>query len=492
MHSKRIRRFHEILISELLNEKWDLFFGISLMALSKLTVLAERRLMDHDINDATRITNIENCKRLSFVKRQLIILNVSFKTFQILVAFIVLRIKYYSKNTEKRNRVLASDNLFLGDFARSFEGFLGLTKSIGKTGFISFLQPIDLKSKIRHESDNLIITTGVKVTFSTALKIFGFLFVKVPAVLKKISFLSSFTTKELSFFFFHFVRNLLYVQYANEIADKINPAAIVLCRDDAYYAIFIDAFNKKNISTVHVIHGTSINDEMTTTPKLAKYISCGGGREIELFSKEVDKRFLLDIGAPLQVVYKNNLITENKKNYELLIIGSFELWIIYDYFLKVFAEARAIFKTKKTLLRHHPNIPPNKKRFLEQSIGQCTISLGRTLTEDIADAEIIICCSTDSLQSCLMNYKKVIFFPPSDGDTFYYAGSFSNVLPNLIVAGTGSEIINGIEYFEKTEFTFNTDEYNEKLLYLFGEMDIKEITSNFENAFKKVRQDYSH
>lgn len=488
MHSQAIRQFQASLLDSLQKKGWHGRLGVSVECLAKIQVLAIRRLIDKDGKDRSRMTGLPIGSPLSFRIR--IVTSLCWLTFKLWIAFVLLRIRYrrFPSSMDILDR---SELVFLGDPARSFSGFVMLMKEYpGVSSFVSVFSPIDLRHTIEPETQvPVVYLSSPRLDFQTIRKTIHFLFRMVPSSLSGSTVLPRFGNNELLYFYLHFIRNIWNMPAAGKIAGKINKNAVVICRDDAVYAVFIEALNRRGVATAHMIHGTSIRAETSTSPALTGNIITGGEREQVILAEENRGVKVYPFAAPMQVIERNNIIASGvKPRFPIVILGSFDLWIIMDHYLRIFSDCPEVFKANRTLLRHHPSAPAEKRRALEAVIPGVEVSAGRTLVDDISDGDIIICGSTDSLQTCLVNFRKVIFFPPTDGDTHFYAGTFSGVLPNLLVAGTGQELADAVKRLQSPLPEIDPELYQQQLLYLFGTIDKSEASKAFNGIIRRIQQ----
>jgi hypothetical protein len=488
-----LRRFTDHCVKKFVKNNWDSFFGISELALSKLFILAQKRLLYFKDDQIEDLITDGYTKKTDFLKTIGIISYAIFLHIQYTAVILYLNIKCFLKNKKSliclQNILDHSEQIFYGDLARSFKGFLDISRSTQKSNLICILAPSDYNKNLTSLPQDICYTTGNKISIASFFKSLTFFFLKAFHYVRQSGNLTDISTRDFSLFLLDFSRNIYFIAYSKNISSRTNKSAIIILRDDAYYAPLIDAYNKTKNPTVHVIHGTSNNDELSTVPSLAKNIFCGGSREAQIFKQWLAPSNIFDVAAPLQVVEKDNIIKtiSSINKYDIVFLASLNLKWIHQLHCNILKEADEFFSTRKLLIRHSPSALATHKEMLEKAFSTFELSTNKKLIDDIACSGIILCASEDCLQTCLMNHKKVIYFPDLEPNIHYYADSFANRLENLVVVGTVKELINAVTQLEQMDFIIkDIDKYNKELLNIFGEMDMNKIIVNFNNAFEQI------
>jgi hypothetical protein len=487
-----LRRFTNHSLKDLVINNWHNVLGVSELALSKLLIHAHRRLLFYLENDIEHFI-VANKKQTPTFKVIKIILYAIFVHLQYTAVILFLNIKCYIKNksgTQSLKKILAtSKQIFFGDFARSFKGFCEITKATDDSSLICILAPSDYKKELATAPNDIYYSTGNIINIYTFFKSISFLVTKGYSYARQNGNLTNIASKYFGLFLLDFTRNIYFIEYSKKISIKTNNNALIILRDDAYYAPLIDAYNKTKNPTIHIIHGTSNNDELSTVPSLAKNIFCGGSREVQIFTQWLKPSNIFDIAAPLQVIEKDNIIINPfiKNTYDIVFLVSISLNWIHRMHCNVLSEANSVLKNKKILVRHRPSSISVHKDMIESALTNYVVSKNKSLIDDVACAEIILCASEDCLLTCLMNHKKVIYFPDLEPDIHYYASSFANRLENLVVVGTAEELITAINNFENLDFKVSDEKkYKEELRHIFGEIKMEKIVANFTNAFEQI------
>ena len=488
-----LRRFTDYSLKKLVKKRWHSFLGISELALYKLLILAQKRLLYFKDDKIESLIGNYTVQKTGLVKTSSIVFYAIFLHCQYTLVMLYIGVKCYFKNRQTavslNNILLTSKQLFFGDLARSFQGFLDISRTGNNSNLICILAPFDYKQNLALRPNEIYYSSGNSITFLTFFKSLIFLAYKGFSFVRQNKELATVSTRDFALFLLDFSRNIYFIKFGKKISKKTNKNTLIILRDDAYYAPIIDAYNDQKNPTIHVIHGTSNNDELSTVPSLATNIFCGGNREVNIFKNWLNPANVFDVAAPLQVVEKDNIIKNITASYpyDLVFLASLNLKWIHKIHCDILKQSDRFLKNRNLLIRHSPSSLPIQREMIEAALSNFELSKNKKLIDDIACSEIILCASEDCLQTCLMNYKQVIYFPDLEPNLHYYAGSFSNRLENLVVVANAEELENAILKFEKRKFIVTDKEkYDQELLNIFGEIDINKIIVNFNNAFEKI------
>lgn len=431
MHSKQLVSLNKSLLQVLKNAGLNDLFNCSDTVLLKILSIAERKLFDGDYRDLmynpTRVT-------FGFVKKLKITALVFIKTCSLLAVFFLLNLKCKIQNYFRKvhfKSKLKAELVFVADTARSFEGFRELATIYPDSSVICILHPHQVLSIFKPlPDDNIYYTTATNIRFSTLRRLFKFIFNHISRILDENSIINAIEVSKTADFFVYFCKNSV----------------------------------------------------------LTKYVFCSGERGVKDFENDMSKEFVFNISAPLQVIVKP--AEPDKKIqiiYDVVIIASFDMIYNHINYCKLFE----FFKDSglSVLVRNHPDVPLPQQQMIITAVGNCDESKGNSLINDIAKGNIILCSSEDSLLHCLLQFKKVIFYPVTDGDAHYFCESFEDVLPNLVVVSDKNEMKQSFDKMRRSDIdeTKYPIDYFEKLEYLFGTNNKEKMKHNFQAAIAEVK-----
>ena len=133
-----LRRFTDYSLKKLVKKRWHSFLGISELALYKLLILAQKRLLYFKDDKIESLIGNYTVQKTGLVKTSSIVFYAIFLHCQYTLVMLYIGVKCYFKNRQTavslNNILLTSKQLFFGDLARSFQGFLDISRTGNKIG----------------------------------------------------------------------------------------------------------------------------------------------------------------------------------------------------------------------------------------------------------------------------------------------------------------------------------------------------------------------